>query len=387
MTFTALQTSWQALQGFARPGAFARDAFLLQATSYQNELEDLGVPAGYLTPTLDLFSDPRADLDHTAAQAFLENAAGAGLLVTSQESLEEARARFQNLNRGRLTLDAKRTLELLDDETRVHELAPTYQLFRPLSGLSIDNAAEVWLAHDQIDKRTVAVKGFRSFALRGDMPLGGILNELRFQSHPSGDLIVKVFHGGRLRSGDPYLAMEWMEGGSLRDALDRRQFSAIGAFFQSAVLLMKQMVEAVAWTHQHGILHRDVQPANFFLAKDLKKVKLGDFGTAIREEEIGLYASRAGTAVYMPPEFSGESDPRDDYSWDVYSLGLTLFEFLTGLPAHRIRSATQAVPSQLAPQRRIPGNADAIILKAMHSSPSQRYENAVSMMEDIERFF
>lgn len=383
MDLSSLHMQLQALQMLARPGNFAAQSFQDAAFGYQAALEDSGVPAGYMTPVLDLLSDPRVNADHTASQAFLESLEGAGLLIRPDEDVSGFRDKLKTLTQGRLSLDSRKTISLIDDESRAHDIAPTYQLLRPLSGLSLDNAAEVWLAHDQIDKRMVALKMYRTFMAQGDMPLGGLLNELRFQSSPPQERIVRAYQAGRTRTGDPYLGLEWMEGGSVQGLIDQGRLSPQDAFFKSALSLARQMVEAVAVTHQCGILHRDIKPANFFATKNHKNIKLGDFGIAIREEEFGLYAAQAGTSVYMPPELVSE-DARDGYTRDVYSLGLTLYEFLTGLPTYRIRSAPQIAPSRTAPQRGIPQYVDTVILRAMDAVPGRRYPNAVSMMEDVE---
>ena len=154
--------------------------------------------------------------------------------------------------------------------------------------------------------------------------------------HPG---IVRVLGFGRLEQGQPYVAMEWLEGEDVSQALKRGPFT-LGA----ALDIATQTAEALHVAHQAGIIHRDIKPSNLFLVKEpdpndpeappSMRVKLVDFGVAAEgDAKITRTGAIVGTPAYMAPE-QARGDSAVDARADVYSLGATLFEMLTGRPPH-----------------------------------------------------
>jgi serine/threonine protein kinase len=163
-------------------------------------------------------------------------------------------------------------------------------------------------------------------------------------------------------------------------------------YWRSAARIGVQVAEALAYSHSRGVLHRDIKPSNLLL--DARgTVWVTDFGVAKLVEEANFTQSGefAGTLKYMPPErFSGRSDARGD----VYSLGVTLYEYLTLQPAFpqttpqhlilQIGQGSPVPPRALNP--RIPADLETIVLKAAARDPEHRYQTAAELAEDLRRF-
>ncbi len=198
--------------------------------------------------------------------------------------------------------------------------------------------------------------------------------------HPN---IVPVYEIGE-REGKPYLAMEFVEGGPLHEKrLPLRR----------AVELMKSVAEAIHYAHEMGIVHRDLKPHNIMLAQD-GRARVMDFGLA-RQTQRGSTLTAPdtilGTPAYMPPEqaFGNPVDRRGD----VYSLGATLYQLVTGHPPfegdspleilRQVTSEEIASPRKL--NRRIPKDVETIILKSMERDLERRYATAQEMAEDLGR--
>ena len=152
------------------------------------------------------------------------------------------------------------------------------------------------------------------------------------------------------------------------------------------------IADALAYAHQHGVLHRDVKPANIIL-DDSGVVWITDFGLARHEEHEGVTETGdiVGTLRYMAPEqFSGQTDSRSD----IYSLGMTLYELLALRPAYDevrhgplIKKKTTAkLPSPRTYNRQIPRDLETITMKACAQDPADRYATAAEFAEDLERY-
>ena len=152
------------------------------------------------------------------------------------------------------------------------------------------------------------------------------------------------------------------------------------------------IADALAYAHKHGVLHRDVKPANIIL-DDSGVVWITDFGLARHEEHEGVTETGdiVGTLRYMAPEqFSGQTDSRSD----IYSLGMTLYELLALRPAYDevrhgplIKKKTTAkLPSPRTYNRQIPRDLETITMKACAQDPADRYATAAEFAEDLERY-
>lgn len=225
--------------------------------------------------------------------------------------------------------------------------------------------------------------------------------------------IARLLDGGRDPQGRPYLVMEYVEGEPIDRACDRDRLSV-----DQRVALFVQVAQAVAYAHRNLIAHRDIKPGNIIIGAD-GKAKLLDFGIAkaladepLGEEPLTRTALRVFTPDYATPE-QVYGQPASTAT-DVYQLGLLLYELLTGQRAQRVAdmsqqtlenaicraesvrpservaedgeaaTARQTTPSAL--RRKLRGDLDNIVLKALRKEPERRYASAIAMVEDLERW-
>jgi hypothetical protein len=188
----------------------------------------------------------------------------------------------------------------------------------------------VYRAHDEVSDRPVALK---VIALPG-VDAG---EEARFRRegrvlaglhHPG---IVRVVAFGQLDDGQPYIAMEWLEGEDLAQRERRAPLPLV-----QCLLVAADVADALAAAHDAGIVHRDVKPSNVFLLPEgsTLRVKLVDFGVAAAgDAKLTRTGAIVGTPAYMAPE-QARGDGEVDARADLYALGATLFEMITGRPPH-----------------------------------------------------
>ncbi|HZB70942.1 MAG TPA: Stk1 family PASTA domain-containing Ser/Thr kinase [Acidimicrobiales bacterium] len=249
--------------------------------------------------------------------------------------------------------------------------------------------ADVFLSRDLLLDRPVALKVlFPEFAadpafvqrFRREAQSAARLN------HPN---VVSVFDWGQ--EGSTYfIVMEFVEGQSLAQLL--RESGRMEPDRAAAVAV--DVAAALAFAHEHGVVHRDVKPGNVMLARG-GHVKVADFGIAravSTVENLTQTGTVMGTATYFSPEQArgGAVDPRSD----VYSLGIVLYEMLTGTPPftgdNPVSVAYKHVQELPVPPRRlradIPEGLEAIVLKAINKNPDNRYATAGEMREDLRRY-
>jgi TolB-like protein len=286
-----------------------------------------------------------------------------------------------------------------------------YELLRPLGA---GGMAEVWLARraDGAFRREVALKLPRQ-TQHGEQLAQRFALECDILASLEHALIARLYDAGIAENGRPYLAMEYVPGDVITTWCDRQRL-VVGA----RVELFLQILDAVQFAHSKQIIHRDLKPSNV-LVTDSGQVRLLDFGVAklLAGEQTdpaagqltGLYG-RALTPNYASPELL-RGDVVDVRS-DIYSLGMLLYELLSGARAYQPKAAGAAGllgraaaavepgrPSDRieqaaaeargmslrALQRAVRGDLDAITLKALAAAPDGRYDNAAAMAEDLRR--
>jgi len=261
------------------------------------------------------------------------------------------------------------------------------------AGIGYGGMAEVYRGRDIRLGREVAIKTLRSDLARDPTFLARFRREAQSSAALNHPAIVSVYdtgedeiHGTHI----PYIVMEFIEGRTLRDALQ-----AEGRFTERrAMEITADVCAALDYSHRMGIIHRDIKPANVMLSPD-GSVKVMDFGiaraTTATSSTMTATAAVIGTAQYLSPEQARGA--RVDARSDVYTTGVLLYELLTGSPPFRgdnpVAVAYQHVREDPDPpsahDRDISPEADAIVLKAMEKDPDDRYLTAGEMRDDLER--
>jgi serine/threonine protein kinase len=254
--------------------------------------------------------------------------------------------------------------------------------------------AEVHRARDLRLDRDVAVKILRADLARDPVFYLRFKREAQNSASLNHPAIVEVYDTGEAEVAGgplPYIVMEYVDGESLRDIIH-----AHGALSPRRVIeIIADVCAALDFTHKHGLVHRDVKPANILLNR-AGAVKLTgfDIARASTDTRSALQSdahSIIGTALYMSPEQArGEAI---DARTDIYSLGCTMFELLTGRPpfqgdqpvavAYQHVREEPPVPSTINPD--IPWQLDAVVLNSLNKNPANRYQTAATMRADLIR--
>ena len=264
----------------------------------------------------------------------------------------------------------------LDGRYEIHEL------------IGVGGMANVYRCTDTVDDREVAVKILKDEYLNNEEFIRRFKNEskaIAMLSHPN---IVKVYD---VSFGDmiQYIVMEYIDGITLKEYIDQQGIIE----WKDAIHLTAQILKALQHAHECGIVHRDIKPQNIMLLQD-GTIKVTDFGIArFSDKSTRTMTEQAiGSVHYIAPE-QARGDATDGKT-DIYSVGVMLYEMLTGkLPFDGDSAVTIALmqlqstpkhPREINPG--IPIGLEQITMKAMEKLPSDRYTSAAEMLSDIERF-
>lgn len=250
---------------------------------------------------------------------------------------------------------------------------------------------DVYVAYDPYIDRTVAIKVCThdddSESARVARKL--FVNEAQAAGaldHPN---ILKIYDAGE-ENGQPFIVMEYIaEARTLRSYCDPQNLLPISDVVQIA----RQCAEALEYAHGKGVLHRDIKPANLMLTRD-NQVKIGDFGIAKRmsSEDTGT-RRMVGSPRYMSPE--QVNNEKVSIQTDLYSLGVSLYELLTGKPPFTARGLSQLLmmirceePKPVRARRpEVPEPLEAIVKRAMEKSLEWRYQNGAQMASDLASLY
>src|SRR5258706_15406681 len=246
--------------------------------------------------------------------------------------------------------------------------------------------ANVCLAEDEVLGRRVAIKILNDRYANDDQFVERFRREAKHAAaleHPN---IVSIYDRGEAE-GTYYIAMEYLDGRSLKELIVQRGPAPVTVSVEYA----RQILSALRFAHRHGIVHRDIKPHNVLVDAE-GRVKVTDFGIArAGASQMTEAGSIVGTAQYLSPEQARGTTV--DQRSDLYSLGIVLYELLTGtLPfngdtpveiAMKHLSQTPAPPSQLRPE--LPHDVDLVLTRALAKDPDDRYQSAEEMDADLER--
>jgi eukaryotic-like serine/threonine-protein kinase len=246
---------------------------------------------------------------------------------------------------------------------------------------------EVYRAYDPVLDRTVAIKCI----LPQFAPDAAFMNRFRREARAAARLndsnIVAVYDS-RLDADPPYMVMEYVEGRTIADFLSTGRH--VNPF--QATELTQRVATALSAAHVRGIIHRDIKPLNIMITRE-GVVKVMDFGIARLEidQTVPDPSHPIGSVLYMSPE-QARGQPVDSRS-DIYSLGCTYHELLTGRPPFTADDTESILymhvhEPPVAPSRRdanVPKSVDAIVLRCLAKEPGDRYPTANDLVFDLER--
>jgi len=252
--------------------------------------------------------------------------------------------------------------------------------------LGAGGMADVYLAEDQELGRRVAIKILNSRHGNDDQFIERFRREAKNAAALNHPNIVSIYDRGEAED-TYYIAMEFLDGRTLKELIVGRGAAPINVAIEYA----RQILSALRFAHRHGIVHRDIKPHNVLVDGE-GRVKVTDFGIArAGASQMTETGSIVGTAQYLSPEQAkgGEVDPRSD----LYSLGVVLYELLTGKTpfdgetpveiAMKHLSTTPQPPSKLRPD--VPRELDMVVMRALAKNPDERYQSADEMEGDLER--
>jgi len=263
---------------------------------------------------------------------------------------------------------------------------PNIDRFEVKAKLGSGNQGSVYRCVDPKLQRSVAIKVLDSNMDNGDSGDKAFLQEAQTISQIQHPNIVSIYDMGKFK-GRPYLVFEYVEGELLTDVLQRKDTS-----LHQALDIIEGILLGVDQVHQKGIVHRDLKPANIIL-NELSVPKIMDFGIArILTRKSGRDVNLTGTPRYMAPEYitEGKVSPQAD----VFALGAIFYELLTGERVFNGKSQRelldnirhQAVRSPSELNSEISEGLDALILKALEKSPSERFSSSEDMLEALNKY-
>jgi hypothetical protein len=238
--------------------------------------------------------------------------------------------------------------------------------------------------------RPVALKMILAGQLANDTDVKRFYTEAEAAANLDHPGIVPIYEVGQ-HEGQHYFSMGFVEGQSLAQRLARGPLPP-----REAAALMVKVAEAIEFAHQHGVIHRDLKPGNILLDRN-GNPRVTDFGLAKRlQSDSGLTGSGQimGTPSYMPPEQAEGSRGEVGPAADVYALGATLYELLTGRPPFRadtpLDTLIQVIDNQPVPPRslnaKVPPDLETLCLKCLEKIPANRFRSAQELAEELERF-
>lgn len=254
--------------------------------------------------------------------------------------------------------------------------------------IGVGGMAVVYKAYDNIDDRIVAIKILKDEYLTNEEFKRRFKNEskaIAVLSHPNIVRVYNVSFGDRIQ----YIVMEYVDGITLKEYIEQQKVIN----WKEAVHFVGQILAALQHAHDKGIVHQDIKPQNIMLLQD-GTIKVTDFGIArfSRMDNNTTSENAIGSVHYISPE-QARGEMTDDKA-DIYSVGVVMYEMLTGQLPFQSDSAVSIALMQLQQEPRrprelvptIPLGLEQITMRAMQKNPNDRYQSAAEMLMDINEF-
>lgn len=299
-------------------------------------------------------------------------------------------------SRRKIVMNEKKIHEQhLEIKTSVQESAASrYRDFELLEQIGSGGMGLVYKVRQRSMERICALKVLNSESIE-ESSLKRFLQEGRLicaLDHPN---IVKVYAVDFSDEKNAYLVMEWLEGKSLADYLKEKGTLNLAEFRS----IISPSLEALSYAHQRGIIHRDIKPGNIFISKSadgsmVSSVKLIDFGiardtTTRSDERLTRTGTILGSPAYLSPEQARGEAPA--ITSDIYSIGILMYECLTGMPPFRgdtaidimYKHAHEAVDASKLPSSPVYSRLNACILKCLNKLQNERFSNASELLDEL----
>ena len=356
----------------------------------------------YVSGISQLRAMTQLDLAHFDAGIFIEHARTVreelDILEQPTRRLSGAISLFEDMAADRMLRPetAAQILERVRSDPQA-KLIPGYDRFEPrgYGGYGI-----VYWAYQEDTGRQVAIKvgrltpkGASTDSMKRIYTIERLQEVYRreydFLKDIDSDRIVKVHGTGMTERGKPYIIMEYLGGGNLMRFTERLHNGEIDDSWETLYGIIEQVLECAVVLHQRGIIHNDIKPENYLMGRD-GQVKLTDFSFVTTEQAAAQHGTRAhrGTNGHMAIQST------ESASKDVYALGSTLYQILTGRTPVKQTSDLGALaafmfgimpPSQRKGKIAIPKEVDAFIMKALNSRTTVRFKSAMQMLAAFQK--